>query len=514
MSIPSYLRGLYSPSDGSFSASRTTAAIDLGTGSGRALLVLAMGDGGTPAAYSFTSATVATMGASLTAGAEKTTTGSVRRAFWATDADGLPTGSRTVTVNTNGTRNMFIMLLVFQDGAVSGASIAVTPTAFASKVVSGGANSYTVGSTTTAGLAVAMAACPGNIAADASATNATTYRRDPGIQSFETFAKDGLAGTTPITWQTAGPTTLTYDTFGFALLGSSAGGGAPTLTSPSGTGGTLVCSGSVSTTGTNGTLYAVVTGSATAPTAAQVKLGQDNAGAAALRVISQAVSASGTQTIASGAVTAGTRYMHFMHEDGSANQSTVVSSASFVVTSSAATATTLSGPSSGAVGVASTNFTVGANGSITGTVVVTPSDGGGGGTFTPTTVSISSGSPTGTFTYTPASSGAKTISITNNGGLTNPSSLTYTASTGTAIFSILAWVNNAGASLANTGNINISFHSTSTRALVLYLTGQTINSSGHLTGSNAALTTGSTYTWVAESSTDATAFGAGRVTAT
>lgn len=92
-----------------------------------------------------------------------------------------------------------------------------------------------------------------------------------------------------------------------------------------------------------------------------------------------------------------------------------------------ATAVTLSGPSSGVVGVASANFTVGANGAITGTVVVTPSDGGGGGTFTPTTVSISSGTPTATFTYTPASTGAKTISVTNDGGLTNPLSITYTS---------------------------------------------------------------------------------------
>lgn len=92
-----------------------------------------------------------------------------------------------------------------------------------------------------------------------------------------------------------------------------------------------------------------------------------------------------------------------------------------------ATAVTLSGPSSGVVGVASANFTVGANGAITGTVVVTPSDGGGGGTFTPTTVSINTGSPTGTFTYTPGSTGAKTISVTNNGGLSNPSNITYTS---------------------------------------------------------------------------------------
>jgi hypothetical protein len=99
----------------------------------------------------------------------------------------------------------------------------------------------------------------------------------------------------------------------------------------------------------------------------------------------------------------------------------------FVRTAPGATATTLSGPSSGTVSVASTNFTVGANGTITGTVTVTPADGGAGGTFTPTTVAISSGTPTATFTYTPASTGVKTISISDNGGLTDAGSLSYTS---------------------------------------------------------------------------------------
>lgn len=102
-------------------------------------------------------------------------------------------------------------------------------------------------------------------------------------------------------------------------------------------------------------------------------------------------------------------------------------SASFKAAASGATTTTLTGPSSGTVGVASTNFTVGADGSITGTVTVTPSDGGGGGTFTPTSVAISSGTPTATFTYTPASTGAKSITLSNNGGLSNPSAWTYTS---------------------------------------------------------------------------------------
>jgi alpha-beta hydrolase superfamily lysophospholipase len=97
-----------------------------------------------------------------------------------------------------------------------------------------------------------------------------------------------------------------------------------------------------------------------------------------------------------------------------------------------ATAITMTGPTSGTVGSPSSNFTVGANGAISGTVTVTPSDGGAGGTFSPTSRNISSGTPTGTFTYTPASSGAKTISATNNGGLTNPSTITYTASAAAA----------------------------------------------------------------------------------
>ena len=111
---------------------------------------------------------------------------------------------------------------------------------------------------------------------------------------------------------------------------------APTLTSPTGTGGSLVGSGSVSTNEANGSLYAVATASATAPTAAQVKLGQDHTGAAALRAVGpQTVTATGVQNIASGAISAGTRYWHYMHEDAAANQSAVVSSASFVVTAPA-----------------------------------------------------------------------------------------------------------------------------------------------------------------------------------
>jgi len=98
------------------------------------------------------------------------------------------------------------------------------------------------------------------------------------------------------------------------------------------------------------------------------------------------------------------------------------------VTTIPATALTLSGPSTGLVGVASTVFTVTANGSLAASVTVTPTDSGGGGTFSPTSLTLSSGTLSGTFTYTAGSTGTKSIGVTNTGGLTNPTAVTLVAS--------------------------------------------------------------------------------------
>lgn len=95
-----------------------------------------------------------------------------------------------------------------------------------------------------------------------------------------------------------------------------------------------------------------------------------------------------------------------------------------------ATNYTLAGPAAGAVLVASAPFTVGLppGSKVTGTVTVTPNDSGGGGTFTPATVPLTTASTSATFTYTPATVGTKTIRSTNNGGLTDPPNLSYVAS--------------------------------------------------------------------------------------
>jgi hypothetical protein len=92
-----------------------------------------------------------------------------------------------------------------------------------------------------------------------------------------------------------------------------------------------------------------------------------------------------------------------------------------------ATLYTLTGPTSGNVHIASTNFTVAlpVGGVLTGSVTVTPNDGAGAGAFNPASVILSTAFPSQTFTYTPVSGGNKTISTTNSGSLTNPAPITY-----------------------------------------------------------------------------------------
>jgi hypothetical protein len=215
-----------------------------------------------------------------------------------------------------------------------------------------------------------------------------------------------------------------------------------------------------------------------------------------------------TGTFTYTAASVGTKTISVTNDGGLTNPGNI----SYDASAAPATAVTISGPNSGTNGIASTNFTVGANGVITGTVTVTPSSGGGGGTFTPTTVNISSGSPTATFTYTPASIGTKSITVTNNGSLSNPSAWTYTVDPVGGIATLNDWVNNAGTSYPNGELVNISFHNTTSRALVYFASNVTINSGADLVVTNVALISGTTYAWFAESPTNSTWFASGRVT--
>lgn len=96
-------------------------------------------------------------------------------------------------------------------------------------------------------------------------------------------------------------------------------------------------------------------------------------------------------------------------------------------TAVAATSVTFSGPIAGPVNQPSGPFTVGANGAISGTLVVTITNTLGLGTFSKSVFSLSAGAISGTFTYTPTTLGAHLLSDTNNQSLTNAPSLPYLA---------------------------------------------------------------------------------------
>lgn len=106
---------------------------------------------------------------------------------------------------------------------------------------------------------------------------------------------------------------------------------APVLTSPVGTStGTTTATVGATTDEGNGTLYAVVTSSATQPSVAQIKAGQTNAGATAPWSGSVAVSSTGAKTLNATGLTASTSYYaHLVHTDAAGNNSNVVTSAQF-----------------------------------------------------------------------------------------------------------------------------------------------------------------------------------------
>lgn len=208
--------------------------------------------------------------------------------------------------------------------------------------------------------------------------------------------------------------------------------------------------------------------------------------------ISGATSTSYTGTAGTNDVN-GDTFRCVVTETGGASPGSVTSSsATLTVTAAAATATTLTGQSGGTVGAASANFTVGANGAITGTITVTPSDGGGGGTFSPTSVNISAGTPTATFTYTPGSVGAKTISISDTGSLTDATPLTYTATLTSGTLTSSPLKNNTGTALATVA-FEAYVSNPSTGALVVKKTGLTSNGSGVVSFSDGAVVAATSY---------------------
>lgn len=184
------------------------------------------------------------------------------------------------------------------------------------------------------------------------------------------------------------------------------------------------------------------------------------------------------------------------------NSGTLINPAPVTFTPVAGTYT-LTGPSMGTISVASTNFTVAlpVGAPVIGTVVVTPHDGGDGGTFTPTTVNLTTAAPSVTFTYTPASAGTKTINVTNNGGLTNPANLTYTVAVPLPTYS-LSGPASGGVGIAS-GNFTVDMATTPILSGTVVVTPSDGGGGGTFTPTTVSLTTAAhtaTFTYTAASS--------------
>ena len=159
---------------------------------------------------------------------------------------------------------------------------------------------------------------------------------------------------------------------------------------------------------------------------------------------------------------------------------------------------TFSGPSSGNINSASTNFTITPNNLFTGTITITPTGIGSAGLL-PKVLTYSNSSASQTFTITPTVVGSITLTATNNGTLINPASLTYTAN------AVVPGTPTSPVATAGNGSASVTFvASTSNGGSVI--TGYTVTSipaggidanagSTLLTHSITGLTNGTSYTF-------------------
>lgn len=260
---------------------------------------------------------------------------------------------------------------------------------------------------------------------------------------------------------------------------------APTLTSPSATAtGATTASGSVTTDEANGTLYWLASGNAS-EAVATVKAGS-----------SQAVSASGVQNVTVTGLTASTPYyLHFVHTDAAANDSTVATSAQFT-TAATNTSPSFTGPNiadiSGTESVALTPVDVSSLFFDSESGLTFSAVGSWPAGVTVSSAGVISGTPTTAGTY----SGLQ-VRATDAGALTadsNAFTITVAAPLAAGINVTDPLKNNTGTVLASQSGVRVAVLQAADLVSVYEATGLTTNASGILTTiSDTAIIPGQQY---------------------
>ncbi len=293
---------------------------------------------------------------------------------------------------------------------------------------------------------------------------------------------------------------------------------APILSAPTGSATSdTTANGGVSTDEGNGTLYAVVTTSSTAPSVAQIQAGQDHTGSAASYATSQAVSAAGVQNVsATGLSPSTTYYWHYQQQDAAGNDSTVVSSESFTTpaasdtTPDAFTFTDQTGASLSTVTTSNSITVTGIDASAP--ISITGGEyaiNGGSYTSSPGTVSLND---TVTLRVTSSGSYSTTVDVTLNiGGVTDTWSVTTQAQP-VGTLTLPPMKNNTGTVIAGDTGITIDVYSLTTGVLVERFTGETTDASGVCSVSSVNLVAATAYTVVVRRSNNA--IGCAEITAT
>jgi hypothetical protein len=161
-----------------------------------------------------------------------------------------------------------------------------------------------------------------------------------------------------------------------------------------------------------------------------------------------------------------------------------------------ATTFTLTGPSSGNAGSASTNFTVTPNGLYTGTITLTPTGSGSTG-LSATVLTFSSSLVAQTFTITPTVAGSITLTSTNNGSVINPGNLTYTVN------AIIPGVPTIGTATASNGSATVTFTAPASNGGATITSYTATSNPGNITGT---LTQAGSGTIVVSSLTNGTPY--------